>query len=154
MKCLKTIAFCMLVFAFKTASAQNQNERVPELKAPPQKPALFSNYSSKINCKPAEIKKFLSLEEGDKTDLSISDNLTLAGTVFSVVDDGKIRTIQMQVSNFSNAVFSLSRTLLRDKTYSYIGMLMSYEHGDMYMLKYENNKFLLEKQEKNNVIMD
>jgi hypothetical protein len=138
------LLFCILFST--TINAQNSS----------QKPALFSNFSSIINCPKAELNKAFTATANQNINFSFSDNFLFNGTVVSnVVKYANLHTVLIKSPAYGDAIFSLSKITGKDNTVSYTGRIINPKYADGYELKKDGfNNYKLVKIELSNILKD
>lgn len=150
MKYLKLSGFCLLFMLFcAVASAQN---KVPVNEPDYNKPRLFKDLPDQI---PVEIDELKSLIAGTATtgkdvQLRSSDSKISAfkGKVVSSASkyNNKMKSVVIRSDEFNGATFTLSSSTQPDGTVKYTGRIISFQHGDLYELEKQNDKYVLVKK--------
>lgn len=150
MKNLRTslLCACMIAFGF-CASAQDQ--KIPINNPDMNKPHLFDNLPAKISFNP---EVFIGLGDQQKgstisTDLSkdAATTYTFEGKLVSSASKGNgTQSIVIRSTNYAGATFSLSKVTNSDGTVVYTGRLMSFKHGDLFVLQQTNGQYELVKK--------
>jgi hypothetical protein len=121
-----------------------------------QKPKQFSNFPSIINCSEQELSKVFTTSPGQNISLSFSDNFTFSGTVKSNIS--KYANLQSAVivsPDYSNTIFSVSKVIKSDGTFSYVGHIINKSYFDGFDLKKNTaGVYELKKIETDRVIQD
>jgi hypothetical protein len=148
MKHLAPNAMLLLCILFSvTINAQNKNS---------EKVALFSNFSTAINCPKAELNKAFTATANQNINLSFSDNFLFNGTVVSnVVKYTNLQTVLIKLPAYGDAIFSLCKITKKDNTVSYTGRIINPKYTDGYELKKDAfNNYQLVKIEMGNILKD
>ncbi|MEQ1675531.1 MAG: hypothetical protein ABL876_02445 [Chitinophagaceae bacterium] len=150
MKNLRTslLCVCISIIGF-SAAAQNQD--TPALNEPDyNKPKLFAAHPDQIPVNLTNINALLSSSVGNAVDMNVSatTSFRFTGEVISTVSkyQNRIISVVIRSSNFSGAIFSISKITNDNGTISYTGRLISKRFGDVYELKELNGSFVLVKK--------
>ena len=101
----------------------------------PSKPAIFANYPDQIDCSPAQFSNAFNFTEGQAITLSFPSNFTISGRVISnEVKYSNLQTMTIQVPDFDNAVFHLSKQINDDNSVTYVGRIMNKNAADGYRI--------------------
>jgi hypothetical protein len=121
-----------------------------------EKPALFSKFSTIINCPQAELNKAFTAAANQNINLSFSDNILFSGTVVSnVVKYSNLQTVLIKLPLYADAVFSLSKIIRKDNSVSYTGRIINPKFTDGYILKKDAlNNYQLVKIELSGILKD
>lgn len=148
--CLFCACLCM------TASAQER--KIPINEPNYTRPHLFDALPGQIHIETAELKNLLSgqAETGKQVSINFTDKTVpvFNGKIVSVADkyESKIRTLIIRLSNFSGATLTLSSSTLSDGTVRFTGRIISFQHGDLYVLELQNQQYYLIKKNYNDLI--
>ena len=137
------------------SAAQNQQVIVNEPNY--NKPRLFDNLPELI---PVSIDNLNDLINA-KTGVSINTNLSsdaktapFEGKVVSSVSkyDDKVQTVVIKSTNYNGASLYISKVISGDGTIKYNGRLISFQHGDLYVLQQGDAGLVLVKKNYYDVI--
>ena len=145
MKNLVKGCICLtLFFLCVHSNAQTPPVREPDM----NRPSLFQNLPNKISCRINDLSALLELEIGKPVSLSLAENLSFQGIVSSVASkfDNTLNSVVIRSTNFSGAALSFSRITKKDGTYSYVGRIMSFQHGDALEIGFENGQYYFVKK--------
>ena len=122
--------------------AQKENNHInePDYK----KPKLFSNLPDKIPVSVEKINSLLLSPVGVATSLQTTGNSETANK--SVEYNGKIQSTVIRSSNFNGATFTISKIIKEDGTVSYTGRIISFQHGDLFILEKQEKEYFLVKK--------
>jgi len=136
--CLFTFFICL------QSNAQTPPVREPDL----NRPSLFQTLPNKISCRINDLSAFLESEIGRPVSFSLANNLNFQGIVSSVASkfDNKLNSVVIRSTNFSGAALSFSRITKEDGTFSYVGRIISFQHGDAYEINLENGQYFFVKK--------
>jgi hypothetical protein len=150
MKNLKSLGLCLIcTFLCAISFAQNKaplNE--PDL----NKPKLFTDLPDQIAIDITELKTILTTntETGKNATVTFADKKLQAfsGKVIAAASkyNNTLQTLSIRSSNFSGATLTLSSFTQPDGTVSYTGRIISFSHGDAYILEKKNNEYVLIKK--------
>jgi hypothetical protein len=145
MKYLQLPGFCLLVlFSCATASAQN---KIPVNEPDLNKPKLFTNLPDKIPVDISLLQSLLTTETGKKVSLRLAANArNFDGEVVSKADDNRIQSVVIRSGNFNGATFTLSSSTQPNGTVKFTGRIISFQHGDLYVLENQNDQYILVKK--------
>lgn len=148
MKNLCTIIMCVLLtISGITVNAQN---RIPLNEPDLNKPRLFSNLPEKISVNAGELDNYFSTQVGSNTQLSLAADASqkFEGNLVSRSDrsaDG-VQTAIIRSSNFNGARMTVTKRLNEDGTVTYLGRIISFQHGDLYELQNLQGQWFLVKK--------
>ena len=116
------------------------------------KPALFSNFPDKIPVTIDELKNLFSNDSAKGKDAVISfADRKLPGFNGKLVSraskyNNSIRSIVIRSINFNGATLTLSSSTTTDGAARYTGRIISFRHGDLFVLEKENDQYFLVKK--------
>ena len=133
-----------LFFSCLQSNAQKPPVREPDM----NRPTLFQNLPNKISCRINDLSALLESETGKPVSFSFVDNLKFQGVVSSVASksDNPLNSVVIRSTNFPGAAFSFSRVKKEDGTFSYVGLIISFQHGDAYEISLENGQYYFVKK--------
>ena len=136
--CLSLFYICL------QSNAQTPPVREPDM----NRPTLFQNLPNKISCRINDLSALLESEIGKPVSFSLADNLSFQGVVSSVSSkfDNTLLSVVIRSTNFQGAALSFSRITKNDGTYSYVGRIISFQHGDAYEINLENGQYYFVKK--------
>jgi hypothetical protein len=138
MKKLYASAYAIILLSFYTVHAQVTpplNQHVAD------KPLLFSSLPEKLECNLEEIDRLFMSAPSQKLQIRLNNQLQLDGTITEkVYKSQEVLTINFKVSNYSDALFTISR-IIQNGTIRYSGRITSRDNGDMLMLVKEHEKY-------------
>lgn len=136
----------VLLLSLTTAAGYSQVE----------KPKIFGNYPSTINCSETEFIKAFLVSEGQQVNLSFSDNFKFKGTVISnIVKYDNLQSMTIKADDAANTIFHLSKQINTDNSISFVGRIMNSNAADGFQLKRENSgNYKFEKLETEKVLME
>ena len=141
---VKGFACLSLLFICLQADAQTPPVREPDM----NRPTLFQNLPDKINCRVNDLSALLESEIGKSVSFSFVNNLSFQGVVTSVASkfDNTLMSVVIRSTNFSGPALSFSRIIKNDGTISYVGRIISFQHGDAYEIHLENGQYYFVKK--------
>ena len=145
MKNLVKGIICLSLFLI----CQQSNAQTPPVREPDMnRPSLFQNLPNKINCRINDLSALLQSETGKAISFALVDNLNFQGVVSSVASkpDNTLNSIVVRSTNFPGAALSFSRIKKEDGTFSYVGLIISFQHGDAYEINLENGQYYFVKK--------
>ena len=149
MKNLRTAASCVSISLYSLSSVAQTGD-IPINEPNLNKPKLFQNLPDIIPVKMNNITVLMGAEVGRPVSLSLSDATVFQfeGIIVSSVSkyENTIQSIVIRSTNFPGATLTVSRITDDTGNISYIGRMLSMQHGDMFELKNENSQFLLVKR--------
>ena len=112
------------------------------------RPSLFQNLPNKISCRINDLSSLLESEIGKFVSFSLADNLSFQGVVSSIASkfDNTLRSVVIRSTNFTGAALSFSQITKTDGTISYVGRIISFQHGDAYEISLENGQYFFVKK--------
>lgn len=145
MKNLAKGMICLTVFLVSIKlSAQTPPVREPDM----NKPSLFQNLPEKISCRVNDLAALLDSEVGTTVSFSFANNINFQGVVSSVAVkfENTLQSIVIRSTNFPGAALSFSKLIKEDQTVSYVGRIISFQHGDAYEITLENGQYYFVKK--------
>ena len=145
MKNLAKGLICLSVFfAGIKLNAQTPPVREPDM----NRPSLFQNLPEKITCRVNDLSALLDAEVGTNVSLAFADNVNFKGVVSSVAIkfENTLHSIVIRSTNFPGAALSFSKLIKEDGTVSFIGRIISFQHGDAYEITMENGQYYFVKK--------
>ena len=145
MKNLYAAGFLMiLLFTVQSLSAQTDP---PLNQFTAEKPRLFTSLPEKVEFSEAELHRIFRSSVSDKINFKLSGSFLTDGMITEKVQKGKnITSINCLLPAFSNALFNLSM-INTNGVIQFTGRIVSRDHGDILMLKKENDKYFFIKQQ-------
>ena len=127
---------------------QSNAQKLPVREPDMNRPTLFQNLPSKISCRINDLSALLQSEIGKSVSFSLVDNLSFLGVISSVASksDNTLNSVVVRSTNFPGAALSFSRVTKEDGTYSFVGRIISFQHGDAYEINLENGQYYFVKK--------
>ena len=149
MKNLTTALLCA-VMACTSVSAIAQNENLPINEPNLNKPRLFNNLPDRIPISQAEMDNLFQVNVGTRTQLSLATDASVRfeGDLISKssVSVEGVQTAIVRSTNFNGARMTITKKINDDGTISYIGRILSFQHGDLYELTNQQGQWFLVKK--------
>ncbi|MFI5132116.1 MAG: hypothetical protein ACHQFX_19080 [Chitinophagales bacterium] len=146
MKNLLLPGLCLLLL-FTCASTSAQN-KITVNEPDQNKPKLFTNLPDKIPVNINELKNLVIAENGKMVSLKLGQNSmsSFNGQVISRADDNTIHSVVIRSANFNGATLTLSSSAQPNGTVKFTGRIISFQHGDAYVLQNQNDQYILIKK--------
>jgi hypothetical protein len=150
MKNLRTPVLCACITLCSLFSAA-QNQKVIVNEPNYNKPRLFDKLPEAIPVSIENLNDLLNSRTGVSINTTLSSDAKTApfeGKVVSSVSkyDDKVQSVVIKSTNYNGATLYISRVLTEDGTIKYNGRLMSFQHGDLYVLQQKDGGFVLVKK--------
>ncbi len=133
-----------LLFTAFTLHAQVEpplNQQVPD------NPSLFSSLPDKFECSVAQLEKFFSLSPPQRVSLKLNPIFNVDGVISEKFErSNHLTSINIRLTNYSDALFNISR-IVDSEGVRYTGRIASVGHGDLLILKKENERYYFTKRE-------
>ena len=109
---------------------------------PSDKPFLFSQLPEKFSIPVTALKAIFAVPSNAGVNLSLSEKLKIEGIVTArrAISPEQL-SINIKCTNYQNALLNLSRITEADGTVSYIGRMVSLQHGDVLLLWAEKGQY-------------
>jgi len=148
MKNLRTAVLCACTVLCSVVSlAQN---RIPINEPDYNKQKLFASLPEKIQVNAGDLENLFGSQVGRPANLKLSldASVKFEGEVTSISQrtaEGQ-QNVVVRSTNFNGATFTVSRIANEDGTVSYRGRIISFQHGDCYILQDQNGQLSLVKK--------
>jgi hypothetical protein len=141
---VKGIVCLSIFFVCIKTNAQTPPVREPDM----NRPSLFQNLPEKISCRINDLSSLLESEIGKTISFSFTGSLNFQGVVSSVASkfDNTLQSVVVRSTNFPGAALSFSKITKEDGTFSYVGRILSFQHGDAYEISQENGQYFFVKK--------
>ena len=148
MKNLRTQVLCVCISLISLTSAA-QKQSIPVTEPDYNKPKLFQNMPAVIPVSTEELNSLLNSNTGRNISFATNTSFRFDGQIVSTASkyENTIQSVVVKSSNFEGARFTLSRITNTDGTISYTGRIISFQHGDAYILKTEGTQMSLVKKD-------
>ncbi|MEI9945926.1 MAG: hypothetical protein WDN26_17105 [Chitinophagaceae bacterium] len=150
MKHLKFPGLCLL-FMFCSAVIAAQN-KLPVNEPNYSKPKLFTNLPDQVPVDITELKTLITgnATAGKEVQLRSSDSriTSFKGKIVSAASkyNYKMQSVVIRSTEFNGATLTLSSSVQPDGTITYTGRIISFQHGDLYVLEKQNDNYILVKK--------
>ncbi|MGV3657648.1 MAG: hypothetical protein ACO1NX_06825 [Chitinophagaceae bacterium] len=155
MKILKTGAICVLTCLcyVHSAAQQNQQPAVTE-KSDYVKPRIFADLPSKLQLNVPMLESMLNDEVGTRVAFALGQGFQFQGLVVSKSDatDKHTRTVVVKATNRQGVALTFTRNTNSDGTYSYMGRMLSFKHGDAFEITEEGGQLVMVKKEQHDLL--
>ena len=150
MKNLRTTLICACITLCSLYSAA-QIQKVIVNEPNYNKPRLFDNLPEVIPVSIDNLNGLVNSITGVSINTSFSNDARTAlfqGNVVSSVSkyEDKVQTVVIKSTNYNGATLYISKVITDDGTIKYNGRLMSFQHGDLYVLQQKDGGFVLVKK--------
>ena len=121
------------------------------------KPHLFDNLPPVIPVSIENLNSLINSKAGTIINTSFATDAKTAsfeGNVVSAVNkyEDKVQSVVIKSTNYNGATLYISRVITEDGTIKFNGRLMSFQHGDLYVLQPKDGGFELVKKNYYDVI--
>ena len=134
----------LLLFTAFTSYTQVEpplNQQIPD------RPPLFTSLPEKFECNLAELEKLFTFSPPQKCLLKLNPAFELDGVLAEkFVRSDRLTSLNIRLNNYEHALFNVSR-IYEKNTITYTGRIVSIKHGDLLILKKENDKYFFIKQQ-------
>src|SRR5215211_7182757 len=145
MKRFKTGAICVPLFLCCLFS-RAQNQKTPFNEPDYNKPKLFADLPAKMNLKVSETETLFKFSVGATVSIELTDHFLFKGTIVSRADEASVKTVVIRSTNRPGASFTFTRTTNADKSFTYLGRIISRNNGDAFEIAQENGQYVLQKK--------
>ena len=146
-----------LLFLFIAAPAFTQSEGSNN-KSDQTKPSLFAGFPDRIAVSINELKSVFSniAAKGTNVAIKFADEKLpgFKGETVSIASkyNNSIQSVVIRSTQFNGATLTLSSSTTTDGAAHYTGRIISFEHGDLYVLQKENDNYFFIKKKHDEVI--
>jgi hypothetical protein len=145
---LGCLAFCLFFVIQASAQYSSDFSQITS-----SKPILFKQVPQKSQCSITELDRLFSVSGAVNS--AISQGFFLRGELIENVNrNSSVQSINIGLSDFAGAIFTLSRTRLEDGSVRYNGHIISADFSDAMVLTLENGKYYFTKTEQRLIITD
>lgn len=149
MKNFRTPVLCFSMMLFSLCSFA-QNQTIPINEPDYNKPRLFDNLPDQIPVNIAKINELLTYTKGNPVDVVISNGsaLRFTGTVVTAASkfQNKVVSVVLRSTNYVGASLTISKLTDDNGNISYTGRLLSFNNGDLFVLRQVNDNYVLVKR--------
>jgi len=130
---------CAAIMLLIGAVSSNAQETAPLTEPNYKKPQLFTSLPENIKVNVDNLKVLLKSSTGDAvvSDLGNGSAFDFNGQVVSTasIHNNMIKSVVIRSSNYSGASLTISQITNVDGSISYVGRIISFNHGDLFELK-------------------
>jgi hypothetical protein len=148
MKNLLITVFCACI----TVCSLYSSAQTPVVNEPNHnKPRLFDNLPDVIPVSIDNLNDLINSKTGVSINTTLSSDARTApfeGKVISSVNnyEDKLQIVVIKSTNYNGAALSISKVITEDGTIKYNGRLISFQHGDVYVLEQKDSSYVLVKK--------
>ena len=112
------------------------------------RPSLFQNLPDKISFRINDLIDLLDWETGRNVSIALASNFTFQGVISSTatMSANKLQSVVIRSTNFPGAALSFSKITKDDGSVSYVGRIISFQHGDAYEISQEKGQYYFVKK--------
>lgn len=135
----------LLLFSCIISAAQKS---LPVKEPDNNRPSLFKNLPSKINCRINNLEFLLESPVGKKVSIQIADDVQFVGTVSSVStqNNNSLKSVVIRSSNLQGAALTFSKVTREDGSTYFTGRIISFQHADVYEITNEKGQYAFVKK--------
>lgn len=144
MKNLRTAVLCTFVCLYSlctAAQAPKAEVREPDY----NKPKLFTGLPDVIPVSIDKLNDLLSIQKNSVVNTTLSADSKSAPfegkVVASTNENGLYQRVAIQSTNYNGATLSVSKRILPDGSYAYAARILSFQHGDAYVLEKQTDGY-------------
>jgi len=142
------MAFCIFFVIQASAQYSSDNSQITNSKS-----FLFKQVPQKSRCNITALDKLFSVS--GTVNSALSQGFFVRGELIENVQrNPSIQSLNIRLSDFPGAIFTLSRTRLEDGSIRYSGHIISSDYKDALILSFENGKYYFIKTEQRLLITD
>ncbi len=150
MKNLRMSVLCACITLCSLYSVA-QTQQIPLNEPDYNKPRLFDNLPAEIPISIDNINNLINARAGVAINTTLSaDGVTapFVGQVVSSISkyDDKLKSVVIKSTNYNGSTLYISKVMKEDGSIRYNGRLMSFQHGDVYVLQQKAAGFVLVKK--------
>lgn len=138
MKNLRTTVLCTIV-ALCTLSTAARAQKTDVHEPDYNKPRLFTRLPDVIPVTVDKLNDFLSARKNEIVSTTLSSDAKTASfegkVIASANENGAYQRVAIQSTNYNGATLSVSKRALPDGTIVYAARILSFQHGDAYVLE-------------------
>ncbi len=145
----------LIILLFFTLSTFTASAQLPVKQHREVKPLLFNGFTSRIEIPAILLHHFISLKTGDTFNVSLPGNLIFQGFVLEKTTPvAGTTSINLRLNNYKDALFNLSITTINNNQQIIRAMVIHRHYADVLLLRFENGRYYLEKQEQRLVLAE
>ncbi len=148
MRNLFTLLLCLCItFISVDVSAQdNLPVRQPDL----NRPKLFTNLPERIKVDVSQLFSIMDKQRGSTASVQAAETQAIrfdGDILFSVTDEAShLKSVMLNLSMFPGARLTVTQLTHPNGSTEYAGRILSFQHGDAYVLEKENDGYYLIKK--------
>ena len=148
----KGLIFLSIFLVSIKLCAQQLPVREPDI----NRPSLFRNLPDRINCNVDDLTTLLQSEVGRTVSFPFAASMNFQGVVSSVTSrfENTLQSVVIRSTNLPGAALSFSKLKKEDGSISYIGRIISFQHGDAYEIILENGQYYFVKKDFYDLVND
>lgn len=141
MKNLFNGAICLLLLC-NSISIYAQ-KKLPVREPDTNRPSLFKDFPSRINCHINNLESLLDSPIGKKVSIRITDEILFQGIISSVSsqENNSLKSIVIKSGNIEGASLTFSKIIREDGSFYFSGRIISFRHGDGYEIINEKGEY-------------
>jgi hypothetical protein len=137
----------LLVCMLQTSSLLAQDP-IPVKQQLPNKPLIFSQIPERSECSFLLWEQLQTWSVGKAIQLPLTDKAIFSGTVTEKVQRAaNIQSLNIKLSNYPGTLLNLTLVSEPNQPVQISGRFINPNSGDVLLLMYENNKYVLKKQQ-------
>lgn len=134
-------------------------EKIPVNEPDYNKPRLFNNLPASISIDSKSLASLLTddVVVGSEVTLQVNNLQTpFTGKVVSATSkyENKVKSVIIRLNKFNGATLTLSSSTNPDGTASFVGRIVSFQHGDAYELQRKGEQYILTKKTFNEMVTE
>jgi hypothetical protein len=129
-------------------STSAQTNKVPITEPDYNKPKLFQDLPERIDFNVSNLQFLFNLRTGESATIPFATGFTFQGQVVSVSDnsDPKVKSVVIRSTNRIGARLTFTQVVNADASISYIGRIISLQHGDTFEIVSDNGHYYFKKK--------
>ena len=145
---MKTFTKGLIVLSMFLINTELIAQALPVREPDMNRPTLFQDLPEKINCRVNDLTAFLQSEIGSTVSFNFSGSVNFQGVVSSVASKfaNTLQTVVIRSTNLPGAALSFSKLIKEDGSVSYIGRIISFQHGDAYEIVLQDGQYFFVKK--------
>lgn len=149
MKTIRTAMLCAL-FALTGIASTAQENRIPLNEPDYNKPKLFAGLPDQIPVSADHLNNLINSPAGRNTRIALSadEQLAFQGDVVSVASkyNNTIQSVVIRSDSLAGASLTITKITATDGSVKYTGRMISFKHGDVYVLETKDGQLLFVKK--------
>ena len=147
MKNYCTLVLCVcLTLCSLCSSAQTQ--KIPINEPDYNKAKLFQDLPERININPGSFDHLFQLKLGQSASIPLTASFSFEGLVVStsLADDPNVKSVVIKSTNRMGARLTFTKVINADASISYIGRIISLQHGDTFEMINDKGQYYFKKK--------